>query len=307
MTSAQLLLGAAAAAVLLAVVGATTWTSAAGEHEDIVLRGGGRPARRLELRARIDRLLRRTDTGRRLAERLRASGLGWTTIDLVALVLATGGAVLVVSATVMPLWAAALLAALAVRGLLAYVDRRQQARHEAFVQQMPELARVLSNASSAGLSLPTGLVMASREMAEPACEELGRVVAEIGLGVAIDDALSHLVERIPSREIGVLVHTIVIQQRAGGDIVAALRELASTLEQRRELRREIRTMLAGEVFSGYLIVGVGIGSLFLVNVYSPGVLDRMLSSPTGVLAVAIAAGFFAAAWFAMKRITHVEV
>ena len=43
--------------------------------------------------------------------------------------------------------------------------------------------------------------------------------------------------------------TLVIQQRAGGDTVRALNELGHTLEARKDLLREIRTLLSGSVFT----------------------------------------------------------
>lgn len=302
-----LLLLAALGAVVLAVVGSVTWTAAAGAHDHTVRRGGGRGARRLDLRARTDRLLRRTDVGRQLEARVVRTGLGWRTLDVALAMVGVVAVAFVVAVLLVPVWAAVLVAVVASRGVLAYVDHRERQRHEAFVQQMPELARVLSNASSAGLSLSTSLAMAAREMAAPAGDEIGRVVDEMRLGAPLDEALGNLEDRIRSREIAVLVNTIIIQHRAGGDVVAALRELAGTLDERRELRREVRTMMAGEIFSGYLVVGMAVGSLLLINLYRPGVLDELLSSVAGIVAVAVSAGFFTAAWVVSRRITSFEV
>ena len=52
--------------------------------------------------------------------------------------------------------------------------------------------------------------------------------------------------------------TIIIQQRAGGDTVRALQELGGTLEARKDLIREIRTVLSGSVFTSYIVAGIGI-------------------------------------------------
>ena len=53
--------------------------------------------------------------------------------------------------------------------------------------------------------------------------------------------------------------TIVIQQRAGGDTVRALGELAATLDARKDLRREVTTLLSGVVFTSYVVAGIGGG------------------------------------------------
>ena len=64
--------------------------------------------------------------------------------------------------------------------------------------------------------------------------------------------------------------TLIIQQRAGGDTVRALSELGQTLEARKDLLREIRTMLSGAVFTSYLVAGMGAGTIVLINAISPG-------------------------------------
>ena len=116
---------------------------------------------------------------------------------------------------------------------------------------------MLSNGASAGLSMQQAVRMASRELADPAGAELKRVVEEIQVGRPVEDALEALRDRLPSREVAVLMTTIAIQQRAGGDTVRALGELAATLEARKDLRREIKTLLSGVVFTSYVVAGIG--------------------------------------------------
>src|SRR5262249_46954962 len=158
---------------------------------------------------------------------------------------------------------------------------------EAFVAQLPELARMLSNGASAGLSMAQAVRMASRELADPAGAELRRLVEEMQVGRTIEDALEALRERLPSREIAVPLTTRVIQQRAGGDTVRALAELAATLESRKDLRREIKTLLSGVVYTSYIVAGIGAGTILLVNAISPGVTKTMTSDPKGIAGLVI--------------------
>ena len=101
------------------------------------------------------------------------------------------------------------------------------------------------------------------------------------LGQPLDRALERLQERLPSREVAVLMTTIIIQQRAGGDTVRALQELGGTLEARKDLIREIRTVLSGSVFTSYVVAGIGIATIVLMNVFTPGVMREMTSSLAG--------------------------
>ena len=82
--------------------------------------------------------------------------------------------------------------------------------------------------------------------------------------------------------------TLIIQQRAGGDTVRALSELGQTLEARKDLLREIRTMLSGAVFTSYLVVGIGVAAILAINAMSPGVMREMTTTLVGHRALAVA-------------------
>ena len=118
--------------------------------------------------------------------------------------------------------------------------------------------------------MPQAMELAARELADPAGAEMQAVVQEMRLGQPLEDSLEALRDRLPSREVAVLMTTLIIQQRAGGDTVRALSSSATTLEARKDLLREIRTMLSGAVFTSYLVAGIGGGTIVLVNLISPG-------------------------------------
>ena len=61
--------------------------------------------------------------------------------------------------------------------------------------------------------------MAAEELEAPAGEELAKVADQLAVGDSIDDALGELAERLPSRELVVLVTTLVLSNRAGGPVV----------------------------------------------------------------------------------------
>jgi len=72
------------------------------------------------------------------------------------------------------------------------------------------------------------------ELDEPARSELEIALQEVRIGQSLDRAFEHLGERMPSRELGVLISTLAIQQRSGGDLVRALDDMAVTLQSRKD-------------------------------------------------------------------------
>ena len=82
--------------------------------------------------------------------------------------------------------------------------------------------------------------------------------------------MENLGERLPSRELSVLVTTLAIQQRSGGDLVRALSDMATTLEARRETQREVKTLMAGATATSYVVMFIGGGGALPGRPHAPG-------------------------------------
>ena len=264
-------------------------------------------ARARRLRTRFDVIVRRQAWGRRLEGLVVASRVGISTGDAILLVAVGGGLTFViVNRLAGPLFGLLGLVGVVLFGR-SYLRRQVEARREEFIGQLPELARTLSNAASAGLALRSAIAMAADELADPAGAELKIIRERMSVGMSLDDALEALEERLPSRELRLLVTTLIIQSRSGGALVSALQGMSETLESRKDLRRELRTLTAGAVYTGYLVGLVGIGVLLLVNAISPGALKAMSGSVIGQVSFAISGGLFALGLFLIRRSTAIDV
>ncbi len=270
-------------------------------------RGGGDEAAVKRLRQSFDAWLRRRRAGRRLGNWLQGAGSPLSPADLLLLCLSGTLFAMVVLSLFMPLGAALLFAVVGVAGVARLlVERKRGRRRDEFINQLPDVARVLSNGTSAGLSMAGALERGTRELALPAAREREVVVQETRLGVPLESSLERLRDRLPSREVAVLMTTLIIQQRAGGDTVRALSELGQTLEARKDLLREIRTMLSGAVFTSYLVAMMGAGTLVLVNLISPGIMTELTTTLPGILALSLASILYVVAFVIIRGITKVE-
>lgn len=270
------------------------------------------PRTEAERRARrpsvvMDRMLRRTALGGYVQRRLNAAGTDMH-VSTFLFLLTCSAVVGVVLAWryLAPLFGVVAIAVVA-WGFFQFLRRLEDRRREEFVAQLPELARVLSNAFSAGLALRTAVDMAAEELDDPARTELRRTANALKLGQSTEDALEDLAARMPSRELGVLVSTLVISARAGGSMVTALRNISTTLDARKEVRREVRTTLAQATYTGYLIVALGILELFLINGVMPNGLRALTSSVAGIVLLVVSALFFVAGLVVMNRMSKVDV
>jgi len=257
--------------------------------------------------AGMDARLRRTEPGRRLGRRLTAAGVK-VSLSLFLLLMTAGVvvAVLFIGSWIAPMFGVAAAGAV-IMLFLGYLNRREEKRKEEFIAQLPELARVLSNATNAGLVLRTAVEIAADELAEPAGMELKRTADALKLGQPVEEALRDLGERLPSRELSVLVSTLVVSARAGGSLVSALRTIADTLEERKEVRREIKTIMGEAVVSNWAIGAMGLGSLVLVNIIQPGALRSMSEDTVGQVMLGLAAVLFVSSIAIIRRITRIDI
>lgn len=264
---------------------------------------GGRPRR---FRA-IDRRLRKTALGQKLELKLAATGLEITPGEfLVYAVLAMAGLWLIASSMLASFFGP-VAALIGLWGTNAFLNWQRTKRTERFINQLPELARILANATQAGLALRTSIGMAADEMENPAGEELARVARRLAVGEPLEDALSEMTDRLPSRELVVLVTTLVLSNRAGGTVVSSLRNLTETLEERKETRREVKTQLSQVTVTAYAVPIFGLGAMLLMNAVMPGALDRMTGAFIGQVAVVISIVLYAIGFIVIRRMSRIDV
>ncbi|RYV52222.1 type II secretion system F family protein [Pengzhenrongella frigida] len=294
--------------LVLAVVAVATLAGNMSRERELAFAGGSNTERRgVVVRGWLDGWVRRTTWGRRLGALLAGAGLSWGPLGFLVRAGALGaGSVALVYGFVGKIGSAVVLV-LVVVGLKKWLEYRRTKRIEHFIGQLPELARILANSAAAGLAVRRGLELAAREMEEPASGEIEQVVGQLAVGQTLEKAMREMQERLPSRELLVLVQTLVIQSRAGGALGSALSGIAATLDERRELRREVRTAVMGVVFGGYTVIGIALSSVLLLNLISPGALDEMVTNPIGQVALAAAGIFFTAGFWLMGKFTKVDV
>ena len=70
--------------------------------------------------------------------------------------------------------------------------------------------------------------------------------------------------------------------------------------------REVRTLLTQATYTGYLVVAMGIGLLFLLNALHPGLLKIVTTSLIGQGALAFAVLCFSGGLLLIRRMTRIE-
>ncbi len=307
MSTAGMALLVMAATTLVFLYGLWLLLSSSARRTTLAERGGIESHRRRRLHERLDARLAGTRRGADLGARLRSAGSERTAAQFLLRALGIVVVTYLIIAVLFPAVIALLAALLAWWACFAWLDHRLEKRGEEFIGQLPEVARLLAGGASAGLSIPAAMDLTVREIDPPARDELQTIVDELGLGRSLEEALDALRRRLPSREVGVLMSTLIVQQRAGGDTVRALGDLSDTLDKRRETNREVHTLMAGAIYTAYVVPALGILSVLLLDAINPRTLQKLTGTAIGLTVLVVACAIYAISFVAIRRVTRIEV
>lgn len=159
-----------------------------------------------------------------------------------------------------------------------YVSRKISSRLVAFETQLPDTLGLWVNALRSGYSVLQSMEAISRDAPEPTQTEFKRVVQEVQLGIDMADALDHLLERVESEDLDLVITAVNIQREVGGNLAEILDVISATIRERIKLKGEIRVLTAQGRMTGYVISFLPIGLAFLLNAISPGYMGPMFTN-----------------------------
>jgi tight adherence protein B len=188
-----------------------------------------------------------------------------------------------------------------------FLRARRNRYIEIFNAQLVEVAMTMSNALRAGLSIHQAIGIVARELPPPAGYEFGLLARKLGLGAEIDEAAQEMLERLPSEELRVLMTAILVQRKVGGNLAKALAEMSRTMDERKRLNEEIKTMTAQARYSSLIIPLLPIGMLILLRNAMPEFVEPLFNNPIGWVILAIFGSTQVLAYIMIRKIANIKV
>lgn len=254
--------------------------------------------------ARARSLFAGTRLGQSCERILREAHLPYQALDLLVAVIAVWVGLVYASKTAMGLSTGNAIVTASVSLIFAIRTLRASRRgwfFRTFNQQLPEVAWILGNAMRAGLTVQQGLEVVGREAPHPARMVFSQMVAELNLNHPLGEALEDLQARLSeSRELRLLVLTILIQHRSGGNMAKALEALAHTLAERKGINEEVASSTAGARSTAVILPFMPLLCTGIMNAVIPGFLNSLFTSWGLVLLVP----FLVMQWLAYKLISN---
>jgi tight adherence protein B len=188
-----------------------------------------------------------------------------------------------------------------------YLQYRTRRRLKAFDTQLPQALNILSNGLKAGYSLPQALENVGETLESPSGEEFAKAIREINLGGTLDEALGHLVKRLESADLDLVVTAILIHRNVGGNLAEIMDTIGHTIRERVRIRGEIRTLTAQARLSGLFISIIPIALGVLLYFIAPGYFTPMTSNILGWAMLAAAGVMIFVGNVVMRKFVAIEV
>jgi tight adherence protein B len=160
-----------------------------------------------------------------------------------------------------------------------WLKRKKEQRLARFQEQLPDVLNLLVGSLRSGYGLMQSLRLVAQEMPSPSREEYERVTQEIAFGVPSTKALGHLVERMESADLEMVVAAIQVQNEVGGNLGDILAQIAATIRERIEIQGQIRSITGMQRGTGYMLAAMPIILGVILMMINPTYMMRLFAFP----------------------------
>lgn len=311
-------------ALVLGVYAAVTYLPAmkAGRHLERRLREVSLPSQEAETtvvmeRAEgplpvIDRLMRGTAAGSRLARLIDQSGVRTTPSAVIVFSGLTALAAALCAVTVAhasPLRGLVIPLAAIVGFCLpvAWLAQRRSSRFKRFEEQFPEALDLLARAIRAGHAFQTAMGMVGDDLPPPVGAEFKKTFERQNFGLPLRDAMNEMADRVEILDVRFFVTAVAIQRETGGNLAEILDNLAHVVRERFKIRRQVRVHTAHGRFTGYVLLALPAALAAALSFISPDHMKVLFQERMGQLMITGAIVLQTVGYIWIRQVIKIEV
>ncbi len=144
-------------------------------------------------------------------------------------------------------------------------------------------------------------------MEPPVAEEFARLMADLNVGAAVEDAMQGLLERADVEEMNLMVTAILIQRTSGGNLAEILETVGEAMRERERLSGEVRTMTAQQRFTGTVLTFWPLGLLGLFCLINWHTTSLLFTTGIGLTLLIIGGVFQFLGYYTIRRILDIDI
>jgi tight adherence protein B len=133
------------------------------------------------------------------------------------------------------------------------------------------------------------------------------VVREMQIGVDLENALENLYERMPSKDLDLIITSVLISREVGGDLTEVFDNIAKTIRERHRIEGKIKALSSQGKLQGIVIMLIPPGMAFALSYIAPDLMKPLYTTVYGWVLMAIVVGLMAVGMYSIYRIVSIEV
>jgi tight adherence protein B len=190
------------------------------------------------------------------------------------------------------------------RFIIDWMVKRRRARID---EQAHGFALALANTLRTTANAGDALRFTAEVSAKPIREEIDLALREIHVGSTAEEALLSAAGRAGSPSLDIVVSTVIIGQKTGGDLPRILEGTAASLRELKRLEEYTDKVTRGPKQALFLSVTLMVATLAMLPRILPHYFDPLLTTSKGQIIVLYCALIFGGALFFAWRITRKSI
>ena len=138
-------------------------------------------------------------------------------------------------------------------------------------------------------------------------EELERMARELSMNRTAEQLLAELADRSGLEDAVCFADIFYAAKRTGGNLVQIMGQTADIMEARAVVQREIEVLTAGRRYEQHIMCLIPFGIILYIRTGSPGYLDTLYHSISGICMMTLCLVIYAAAVYLGGQVLQIEV
>jgi len=253
----------------------------------------------------LESLLQKYQLSHMLETRISQANSKITVARLLLSCLGCGVVGFIVCYMFVPVLAIQLVAALVLAYVpFGFVSFKRSRRLNAFNAALPDAIDMMGRALRAGHSMVAAISIVAEQSLEPVKSEFSEVFKQQNFGLPLRDAMTQMLDHVPSQDLRVVVTGILVQKDTGGNLVEILDRTGAVIRERMRIQGEIKTHTAQGRMTGYILCSLPIVMLIIINLVNPGYSNVLLQTPLGHKIIYIGLGLLTTGGLIIRQIIN---
>lgn len=174
-------------------------------------------------------------------------------------------------------------------------------------ERLPDCFTMIANAMKSGLSFPQALEIIAQEIEGPLGAVFQEILSKIKMGESLEEVLLRVEKRLGLPDFSLMVHSIVILRKMGGNFVVHFEKLSQIIRERQKVSGKIRLLTTQGMTQGAILsllpLGLGLALYFI----APEFLSPLWSHWSGWLCVSLVLLLDAGGYLWMRHMSQIKI